>query len=194
MHTYNPEQRLLYHCAPTLLGVKSASMFSLSGLAGKNLSYILSSYTHLIKPLGLRVTALCRCDDSALIYVYSKKRLERILDAPDASAFLKDCGYDGCRSADGYIGFLKTRFNISYAFPHEIGIFLDYPLKDVTGFIQNGGKNYIYCGDWKVYSQKTDAVRRFNIYKKCRDFVSSMLENGMDACEILSLCMLHCAA
>ena len=37
-------------------------------------------------------------------------------------------------------------------FPHEIGVFLGYPLDDVKGFIKNEGKKYLMIGYWKVYS------------------------------------------
>ena len=36
-------------------------------------------------------------------------------------------------------------------FPHEIGIFLGYPLADVAGFIRNKGRNCKCIGTWKVY-------------------------------------------
>ena len=36
------------------------------------------------------------------------------------------------------------------SFPHELGLLLGYPVEDVLGFIRNEGRNYLYCGYWKV--------------------------------------------
>ena len=36
-------------------------------------------------------------------------------------------------------------------FPHEIGVFLGYPLEDVVGFIRHRGKCFTCCGCWKSY-------------------------------------------
>lgn len=40
---------------------------------------------------------------------------------------------------------LSGRISASEDFPHEIGLFLGYPVDDVTGFIQNKGRNYLLC-------------------------------------------------
>ena len=40
-------------------------------------------------------------------------------------------------------------------FPHEIGVFLGYPLDDVIGFIEH--KPYYLVGDWKVYQNVNEA-------------------------------------
>ncbi len=40
---------------------------------------------------------------------------------------------------------LIERFHCSGEFPHEIGLFLGYPLHDVIGFIFNRGKNSYFA-------------------------------------------------
>lgn len=186
MRREKSEYLLLYHCAPTLLGKKSASLFSLSGASISKLPYILNTYSHLISSLELKVTILCRCEKNALVYVYNEQQLKRILDTPTVSDFLKKFGYANCKTVSDYIELLKTRFDGICKFPHEIGIFLDYPLYDVIGFIQNKGKSCICCGDWKVYGNKTDALRRFDIYRQCRSDIYKNLKSGLSAEEILS--------
>ncbi len=52
---------------------------------------------------------------------------------------------------------LSQRLCCEEDFPHEIGVFLGYPLADVIGFIQNRGKNFTACGYWKVYTDPTAA-------------------------------------
>lgn len=63
-------------------------------------------------------------------------------------------------------------------FPHEIGIFLDYPLQDVKGFIENKGKNSKYNGLWKVYGDKDASMKLFEKYRKCISVYSELWRSG----------------
>ena len=67
-------------------------------------------------------------------------------------------------------------------FPHEIGIFLGYPLADVTGFIRNKGRNYLLCGMWKVYQQEETAATAFQYYRRMKEQAVRRLErrNNLD--------------
>ena len=51
--------------------------------------------------------------------------------------------------------------------PHEIGVFLGYPLDDVKGFIRHKGRDYTFCGCWKCYGDPQAARRRFERYHRC---------------------------
>ena len=62
---------------------------------------------------------------------------------------------------------LGQRLAMGEEFPHEIGLFLSYPLEDVEGFIENGGKNSKCTGCWKVYCNEKEAERRFSQFDKC---------------------------
>ena len=55
------------------------------------------------------------------------------------------------------------------SFPHEIGIFLDYPLCDVRGFIENKAQNFKLVGTWKVYGDPEEAQLRFRRFRSCTD-------------------------
>ena len=55
-------------------------------------------------------------------------------------------------------------------FPHEVGLFLGYPVWDVKGFIEHKGQQYKLCGYWKVYDDVPGALCKFEEYdwiKKC---------------------------
>jgi len=64
------------------------------------------------------------------------------------------------------------------SFPHEIGVFLGYPLHDVIGFINNAGKNSCCCGYWKVYNEQDDARRRFRRFNKCTSSYKRLFDSG----------------
>jgi hypothetical protein len=63
-------------------------------------------------------------------------------------------------------------------FPHEIGVFLGYPLQDVKGFIENNGRNSKYTGLWKVYGDKAASIRMFEKYRKCFSVYSDLWRSG----------------
>ncbi|ELV06470.1 hypothetical protein H263_03923 [Brachyspira hampsonii 30599] len=90
---------------------------------------------------------------------------------------MKNYGY---RSKNIYesIGILKRRMQYSKTFPHEIGIFLGYPLIDINGFINNYGKNSLYTGYWKVYHNKKEAIEIFDNYNRCRTFYINTFLRG----------------
>lgn len=47
-------------------------------------------------------------------------------------------------------------------FPHEIGLFLGYPLCDVRGFIEDArGGVCLGCGYWKVYGEVEEREKLF---------------------------------
>ncbi len=63
-------------------------------------------------------------------------------------------------------------------FPHEIGFFLGYPAKDVIGFINHKGENYLARGMWKVYDNVEHAEKKFRSYEKCTKVYLSCFEGG----------------
>ena len=86
---------------------------------------------------------------------------------PALLSFLSRYGYR-CFHADAALDRLRKRLDQTTEFPHEIGLFLGYPLGDVKGFIQNSGKNSKCCGSWKVYCNESETEKLFEKFQKCR--------------------------
>lgn len=80
--------------------------------------------------------------------------------------------------ADGDGACCKSEPNCEMKFPHEIGVFLGYPLQDVKGFIENNGRNSKYTGLWKVYGDKAASIRMFEKYRKCFSVYSDLWRSG----------------
>ncbi len=86
--------------------------------------------------------------ERALVYVYRQEALAALLAQADVQAFLRAMGY-GDASPDGALAFLRQRLAESPCFPHEIGVFLGYPLSDVIAFMRDGGRGCRCSGCWK---------------------------------------------
>ena len=178
------ESRLAAHCAPTLLGVKAASLFSLSEQEFPALQEELRRYNRSLCRAGLRFLILHRHAGRALILVYRPALLFSQLCAPDARALLAHYAYPPPRCLGALLRHLKGRFSSCGRFPHEIGLFLGYPTADVQAFIA-GDAPCKLCGYWKVYCDVDAAKERFACYDACRACVCRMLAEGCTISQLL---------
>lgn len=171
------EKRLIEHCAPTLAGIKCASLFNYFHKSERLVRQELKEMNNLLNCKGVYIEALIWRDNSALIYVYRKVMLEKELKCQEVFEMLKKYGYESCEM-ESCIKHLKYRIKYSSCFPHEIGVFLGYPLEDVYGFIENDGKNCETCGMWKVYCNKEEKEKIFQKLKKCKDVYLQVFGEG----------------
>ena len=69
-------------------------------------------------------------------------------------------------------------------FPHEIGAFLEYPVEDVRGFLENKGENFLYSGYWKVYHNLSKTLKLFEYFDIVRDWTLKEIMNGKTIREV----------
>lgn len=170
------ERAVIAHGSPTLARLKLGSLFSVScqeiGFESE-----LERLNALFEPKGLVLTVLREREGRALMYLYRTSELAGALKCPLVQAFLRECGYDSFDMED-VLQCLRARLELSEEFPHEIGVFLGYPLSDVIGFIRNDGQNCICCGCWKVYSNECEALRAFARFRKCKEVYGRLFASG----------------
>lgn len=158
------ENCLLHYASPTLLGRKMASLFSL-----KKEAFFQNDFLIIGKSLekhGLKMIILREDPYQLLVYVFREKSLLQLLNKNEVVDFLQKEGYQDF-SPSYCLHKLKESLQAG-VFPHEIGVFLDYPLEDVKGFIENKGKNWKYCGCWKVYKDPQYCKKLFASYEACK--------------------------
>ena len=164
----NLERCIIEHCSPTLAGIKTAGLFSCGLLSERDMLEQVQKINKKLRHKDIVVSVMTKGDGRALIYVYRKSKLKAELERKEITEFLDSYGYTGL-TPEKSVARLKQRLSESCDFPHEIGVFLGYPLEDVKGFIINEGKNCKCMGCWKVYSDECEAVKLFEKYKKCTD-------------------------
>lgn len=172
------EELILRHCAPTLARLKTGNMFSCACSGKKELKAWLRKINKILVKKGLRVLPLRQSGGRALIYVYRPSHLSRDLENETARKILEERGYRGCSSAAMCVVHLIKRIEESEDFPHEVGLFLGYPLEDVCGFIENKACGCKCSGCWKVYGDEQKARELFAKYKKCTDIYCGHWANG----------------
>ena len=171
------ETALVKHCAPTLARLKPGNMFVLAGLDGREAAREMRALNRLLAPKGVALTVLRRCGGKTLFYLYRPDELAAILGAEAARAFLRRCGY-GEFGSEAALRVLRRRLRAGEGFPHEVGVFLGYPLEDVLGFIRHGGRDCLLCGDWKVYADADGAARTFARFRKCKEVYARLFQSG----------------
>lgn len=171
------ESGVIEHCAPTLAGMKTAGLFNYFYYEKQVVLDELDLVNAKLNPRGVYVEALLWREKSVLLYVYRLKHLQNELLRPGAMELLEQYGYT-CREADNCIRHLKARLYNYDCFPHEIGIFLGYPLEDVKGFIENNGKNCKSCGMWKVYCNEAEKQKLFQKFAKCTTVYMQVFNKG----------------
>ena len=161
------EKEIIVQCSPTLAGIKTGNLFSLSITSRDELLNFLRNLNRRLIMKGITFIPLRISSGSALIYAFRPTLLRQCLRLPDAANLLRSRGYDPADHIS-CIRTLITRIK-GDTFPHEIGLFLGYPADDVNGFIKNNGRNYLICGMWKVYGDKIKCERLFRRYRECTD-------------------------
>lgn len=159
---------IVRHCAPTLAGMKTANMFTIKYSNFLNLLKAVKRTAGKLKAKGVSVCILKTTNGKALIYLYRDKLLQERLSTERAMKILKDFGYPyasieelSSGECSQVIAYLKERISTCESFPHEVGLFLGYPIGDVEGFIKNHGRNSLSCGHWKVYCNLKSAQCTF---------------------------------
>lgn len=173
---------LALHCAPILKGIKAANMLAVHVYEAE---YICRMLGHT----GIFCRILKTQGDRCILYVYRKQRLAAYLNRRENREFLEQYGYD-TGDLYGMLAYLSSRIemyaNGNVEFPHEIGIFLEYPMQDVKGFVENKGENFAYSGYWKVYSNVGVAKKTFRAYDEKRELVVREVMRGKSMEEIAS--------
>lgn len=171
------EHYLIEHCAPTLASLKTANLFNYCYEDETQLENYLRRLNHKLSEKGVLLTLLRRTQHSALVYVYREKKLRQDLEKDGVSSFLKKYGYDNTEPKEA-LSILRKHFSAENGFPHEIGLFLGYPLGDVIGFIENAGRNSKCSGCWKVYCNECEAIKMFAKFDKCKTIYRRLFNEG----------------
>ena len=171
------EKCLIKHCSPTLASLKTASLFTIEFSHREELDEILRIWNTRLSDKGIAMVKLREKNNRALIYVFRKSNLLRDLSCPKIRSFLLESGYDGS-DINAALSTLRSHIVCFDEFPHEIGLFLGYPVGDVIGFIRNKGRNCKYCGCWKVYGNESEAMKTFARFKKCEEVYMRLWEQG----------------
>lgn len=171
------EQLIIRHSAPTLAGLKCASLFNAQYDNFNTLLAEIETFNRRFQKKGVRMTILRHGNGTALVYLYRTEKLEAVLRDPKVQELLRKLGYDEF-TIESVLEVLRAHLDDSGEFPHEIGVFLDYPVDDVEAFIEKQGKDYKCVGLWKVYTDVEKAQKTFELFKRCSRIYREKFNEG----------------
>ncbi|MCD7947210.1 MAG: DUF3793 family protein [Oscillospiraceae bacterium] len=180
------EKELALHCAPALAGIKAGNLLTLQYARVPNLPLRLEAYRAKFAGCGVSFCILQDSGKRILLLVYREELLKAHLAQPGARWILARAGYPQDGTLEALLAHLKLRLAEERAFPHEIGLFLEYPPADVAGFQHFHGQNCKLCGHWKVYADPVQAQARFARYDRCRNALCRKLEQGMTLTQLFA--------
>ncbi len=174
------EREIILHCAPALCGIKSSNLVSLSL---NNLRDIKELKKILCPKYNIFV--IKKTSKRILILIYNEDILYKTLFKDENYKYLLNNKYPNEKKISTYLNYLKHKINHNKNFPHEIGVFLGYDVFDVMEF-ENGNKNCLYNGVWRVYSNLDEKLKTFDMFKTCSETCLKLLDNGYKLAQIIN--------
>lgn len=181
--SYYFEKLMVSYCSCTLAGIKVGSMLSCLKSQFKDLESCLTYYQKVLDEHGLKIELLATKDTIWIVYIYNPYILSALMEDDKIQKFLSSFGYSS-GTLEEKLCFLKERLKKA-EFPHEIGVFLGYPLDDIQSFMKNEGRDYKLNGDWKVYHDPVKKYALFQLYKDCRIAWMKAFEKEKNIIQIL---------
>lgn len=176
-------EQIAVQCAPLLAGLKPSNLLIIPTERKEELKAAL-------KGTGFASYCLTEYDGKQVYLLYRVNELMVYLTERSVQELLVELGYEG-----GELFSLLQKVSQKYTahkqeraeFPHELGLLLGYPAVDVRGFMEHEGKDFLYSGYWKVYGNVRETVSLFREFKKAKEFVVWLVENGYSIADITAV-------
>ena len=182
MDVHSIPLQLALQCAPVISGIKISNLLTIPVKSLRELSVVL-------KKTELSFRILYPGRERLVILIYREAKLREYLAREEVMAFIYKCGYETSDISKIFPVFVKRYMRymeLKQNFPHELGLFLGYPIEDVEGFIKENGKNYLYSGYWKVYKDTELKIRLFKDYERVQTEIVRLLYEGLDIMDIIT--------
>jgi len=162
---------LALEAAEVLDGEKPANLVNVANrrlACGRNLYRMWRRHGVTLLGQGeLAVRELADRGDSLLLFLYRPQSLAALLARPNVVGFLRKAGYTEPADPQTALTELQSRISAE-GFPHEIGVFLGYPLKDVAGFMGWAPLPFTCQGPWKIYGDPTGSLGLAESFRQSR--------------------------
>lgn len=174
---------LMLECAEVLAGVKPANLISLGNRSqpcGRNLYQLWQSHNEELatRLAGLTIKVLQTKEKSLLLLCYNNDHLQRHLAHTGIRKLLHKAGYEADASNAALLAELCQRIKKNHSFPHEIGLFIGYPAKDVAAFMGLIKLPFACQCLWKVYGNPAQSLDLAEQYRCCRQRMGAVLRTG----------------
>lgn len=176
---------IAYNAAPALGRVKPSYLIIFHNKGKRKLYDIWQKHKHNIKSeLNIKYYKLKTLYESEAVLFYNEDQLELLIKLDENLSLLQRYGYYREMSVNGCLKHLGERYE--ELCPHEMGIFLGYPVEDVEEFIEHPHKKALMFGYWKVYYNLEKAMNTFNIYDEMKNKVMELIGSGVEPYKVIN--------
>lgn len=177
------DTQVALQCAPLLTGMKISNLLTVNRSRR-------AAVLELFRDTAVSCCILYESTEKTTFLLYIRQALEAYLARPEVKTLMERFGYRGW-DLEEMLSLVSIKYEEHMedraGFPHEIGLLLGYPAKDVMGFIENNGKDFLYMGYWKVYADLPKCKRIFRAYSQARERMIHLVSRGMKIDGILRL-------
>lgn len=186
INSYNDFEYLLLviisNCAPTLKKQKTASLINFSNNV-RGLNVLWKRYKYKVKrKLNINFFELKKDENSIIVLFYDDELLELSVKDKRNISFLERFGYNNGMNVYECLNLLSKRYQNMC--PHEMGVFLGYPIEDVIAFVDYPNVKCKLTGYWKVYYNEERAKVIFNNYDLIKQNITELILKGYKPTEL----------
>jgi len=175
---------IIRNAAPTIKKHKASSLINFSS-SNRNLNKIWGKYKNEVKDkLDIEYFELKKDTTNTFVLFYNSEKIRLSISNKKNMKFLKRFGYNENMDIKQCLILLGKRFENMC--PHEIGVFLGYPLEDVVSFVDYPNAKCKMVGYWKVYHDIKKAQIIFNKYDEIKYAIMKLMMKGMKPTELLN--------
>lgn len=146
--------------------------------------------------LGLDYVELKVEKTSSLVLFYNPSALAATLGEPRNARWLMRMGYPVAGAAPSLPKMLAYLVHRSALcdLPHEVGVFIGYPLKDVAGFMLHIPATPVHHGAWRVYGRVEESLARMRLYARAEADAREALQHARGVDDFIDMISLNKAS
>lgn len=175
---------LAVELAPTIYGEKPGTLLNLMNTPKFLMKTLWLEYGHcLLAASNIKWIVLKDEPGSVKILFYRDDLLNEYVNDSHTRNFLERIGYDAAMNLQEMLLYFKERFQAMC--PHEMGIFLGIPLKDVMGFMGMSQECRTCKGMWHIYGDPVSSLHMMKRMEAAKSQVAGWMMEGYAATDVL---------
>jgi hypothetical protein len=125
---------------------------------------------------GFSFLVICRCDVCVKVVIYDQAKIQETLSQVSEWTFNK-LGYPSDIDPNEFLEEIERRWQNTGEIPHEIGLALGYPVKDVLGYMGLMSSRCTGTCGWRVYGDIAPSLRSGRQYGKAKKQAVAFVNN-----------------
>ena len=160
---------LFIHIAGVQFGGKAGELLNLTdGECGLGIKEQLSVIEKLSAKWKFHAHILKHDPSSAKVVIYNYAKVKGVLLRVPPCILFEKLGYPAGVSPEEFLAEIRRRWYIKGEIPHEVGLALGYPIKDVLGYMGLMPLECMGICGWRIYGDPAPSLDRCKKFTQAR--------------------------